>query len=88
MTHDLAAHRKCIERGQLNWLAFTARRKARLKQLERQGGGAEKIAENILEDLLTNVLDWPLEDINYQIKHYIFNFIWIRGSNLYRISFL
>lgn len=33
------------------------------------GEASEKVAENILEDLFTTVLDWPLADFNNQEKH-------------------
>jgi hypothetical protein len=38
-------------------------------QQERYGAAAEKVAENILEDLFTLVLDWPLSDINNQVGY-------------------
>lgn len=62
----LAAYRHCTERIRDRWPAFRTTRRARL----RQGlfdAPVEKIAENIVEDLLTRVLDWPLEDVNLQI---------------------
>ena len=33
----------------------------------RHGGETEKVAETILEDLLTGVLDWSKGDLTYQI---------------------
>ncbi len=44
-----------------NWAGFLARREARLAQQQRYGQAAEMVAEGILTDLSTNVLDWPLE---------------------------
>jgi hypothetical protein len=38
-------------------------------QQERHGIAAEKVAENILEDLFTIVLDWSLSDINNQVGY-------------------
>jgi len=38
----------------------------RLKQQERHGNASEKVAENIIEDLFTEVLDWDIADLNHQ----------------------
>ncbi len=51
-----------------NWAGFLARRGARLAQQQRYGQAAEKVAEDILTDLFTNLLDWPLESMNYQVE--------------------
>lgn len=64
----LAAYRRCIERLTKTWPAFLSRRSERLRQ-GLFGAPAEKVAENILEDLFTGVLDWPLSDVNLQIGH-------------------
>ncbi|TVS88078.1 hypothetical protein [Mycobacterium helveticum] len=64
---SLAAYRKCAERARAAWPAFAAERRRRL----RQGGGGqpvEKVAENILENLFTTVLDWPIENIRPQVE--------------------
>lgn len=66
---ELASYRHCVERIRANWPAFAERRKARLAQQERHGGAAEKVAESILEDLFTAVLDWSLSDLNNQIGY-------------------
>jgi hypothetical protein len=66
---ELASYRNCVERIQANWPAFAERRKARLAQQERHGSAAEKVAESILEDLFTSVLDWTLSDLNNQIGY-------------------
>ncbi|WP_343710782.1 hypothetical protein, partial [Mycobacterium sp.] len=63
----LAAYRKCAERVRAAWPAFAAERRRRLQQ----GGGGqpvEKIAENILENLFTTVLDWPIENVRPQVE--------------------
>jgi hypothetical protein len=63
---QLASYRHCVDRIEGNWAAFSARRRQRL----RQGlfdGPVEKVAENILEDLFTMVLDWSLADVNLQV---------------------
>jgi hypothetical protein len=69
MVEDLASYRHCVERIHLNWAMFLEKRKERLKQQERPGIFPEKVAENILEDLFTQVLDWSLSDINYQVGY-------------------
>lgn len=40
----------------------------RLTQRRRYGAAAEKVAEAILEDLFTSVLDWELADLNKQVR--------------------
>ena len=62
----LASYRKCVERIQANWHVFVERRTQRLGQALFDAP-VEKIAENILEDLFTGVLDWQLSDVNLQI---------------------
>jgi hypothetical protein len=62
----LASYRRCVERITAAWPAFVIQRSERL----RQGlfdAPVEKIAENILEDLFTEVLDWDLSDVNLQV---------------------
>jgi hypothetical protein len=62
----LASYRRCTGRIETAWPMFAARRRQRL----RQGlfdAPVEKVAENIVEDLLTTVLDWSLDDVNLQI---------------------
>ena len=66
---NLASYRRCIERIQQNWPRFLQKRQERLVQQERHGHAAEKVAEDILEDLFTEVLDWTLGDLNHQIMH-------------------
>jgi hypothetical protein len=63
---QLASYRHCVERIDANWPAFAARRRQHL----RQGlfdSPVEKVAEDILEDLFTMVLDWSLDDVNLQV---------------------
>jgi hypothetical protein len=69
MVTELASYRRCLERIQTNWPAFLEKRKERLKQQERHGVAAERVAENILEDLFTTVLDWTVSDINNQVGY-------------------
>jgi len=63
----LASFKRCKERICANWSAFQKKRQERLKQQERHGVASEKVAENILEDLFTEVLDWRLSDLNNQL---------------------
>ena len=63
----LASHQRAVARIQDTWPAFQAKRAARLKQDGRYGAAVEKVAEGILEDLFTQVLDWPLHEINAQV---------------------
>jgi hypothetical protein len=60
---QLASYRHCIERIGERWASF---REARADRL-RHGGETEKVAEAILEDLLSEVLDWSKGDITYQV---------------------
>ena len=66
---SLAAYRRCCDRVSANWPAFLARREQRLAQQQRFGTAAEKVAENILEDLFTIVLDWSLTELNNQVDY-------------------
>ncbi len=66
---DLASHRRCTERIRDAWPDFLSKREQRLEQQQRFGEACEKVAENILEDLFTAVLDWSLTDFNNQLGH-------------------
>jgi hypothetical protein len=68
MIEDLASYRHAVERIHSNWPTFSQKRSERLIQQQRYGT-VEKVAENILEDLLTLVLDWSLSDINNQVGY-------------------
>lgn len=65
----LASYRRCQDRMAAAWAEFQAKRLERLVQQERFGVAAEKVAENILEDLFTLVLDWRLSDVNNQVAY-------------------
>ena len=65
----LASHRHCLDRLCAQWPAFLGRRTARLAEGERHGKVAERVTENILEDLFTNVLDWTLADVSHQVGY-------------------
>ena len=63
---QLASYRRCVRRIERVWPDFAQRRRQRL----RQGlfdAPVEKVAENIVEDLFTTVLDWSLDDVNLQV---------------------
>lgn len=64
---QLSGYKKCVERIQSRWSDFRAKREERLRQDHRNGRPAEKVAESIIEDLFTEVLDWPLSGLNYQV---------------------
>lgn len=64
---DLASYRHCIDRIGAGWPTFAAKRRDRLAQQERHGAAAEKVAEDIVADLFTDVLDWTVADLNQQI---------------------
>jgi len=49
------------------WPAFRARRVERLAEGRRYAGAPEKVAENIIEDVLTGVVGWALSDLNHQV---------------------
>ena len=66
---ELASYRHCVQRIRENWPNFLAQREERLVQQQRHGVASEKVAENILEDLFTIVLDWSLSDLNNQVGY-------------------
>ncbi|MDE3022429.1 MAG: hypothetical protein KGI54_11290 [Pseudomonadota bacterium] len=67
MFKELATYQRIVRRIESNWDPFLRKRNERLTQQERHGVAAEKVAENIIEDLLTMVLDWSLSDLNNQV---------------------
>ena len=72
MTDDLtalASYRHTIDRIRERWSDFLARRSERLRQHGRFGGAAEKVAEDIVQDLFTEVLDWSIGDLNNQVDY-------------------
>jgi hypothetical protein len=66
---NLAAYRHCFERIRLAWPGFLKKRTALLEPHPLLGNTPEKITEDILRDLFTNVLDWPTESFNLQVEH-------------------
>lgn len=69
VVESLAVYRKCQERIAGAWPGFLAKRDERLAQQRRFGAAAEKVAENVLEDLFTMVLDWRLSEVNNQVGY-------------------
>src|SRR6266404_3239068 len=69
MVEHLVSYQHCVKRIRENWSTFVTNRLERLKQQERHGVAAEKVAENILEDLFTTVLDWSVGDLNNQVEY-------------------
>ncbi len=65
----LASQQKCEDRIQTKWNPFQAKRRQCLEQGNRFGTAAEKITIALLEDLLTEVLDWSLADLNHEIEY-------------------
>lgn len=69
MIESLASYQHCVARIAENWSAFQDQRRKRLVQQQRHGIAAERVAENILEDLFTQVLDWSISDVNNQVGY-------------------
>jgi len=66
---SLASYGRCCDRLAAAWPDFLSKREERLAQQARFGTAAEKVAENILEDLFTMVLDWRLSELNNQVDY-------------------
>lgn len=66
---NLSSYKHAIARIRENWATFQEKRSDRLAQQSRYGVAAEKVAENIVEDLFTEVLDWSVKDLNNQIGY-------------------
>jgi hypothetical protein len=69
MSVKLASYQRCVERIRCAWPSFQHTRSQWLQQHVRHGSVAEKVAENILQDLFTQVLDWSVADLNHQIDY-------------------
>jgi hypothetical protein len=63
----LASFRTWSSNAAIAWPVFQARRRERLAEGHCYAGAPEKVAENIVEDLLTAVLSWPPSDLNHQV---------------------
>lgn len=66
---ELVSYRTCIQRIREKWPRFVQQRQERLAQQQRHGTASEKVAENILEDVFTIVLDWSVADLNNQLDY-------------------
>jgi hypothetical protein len=66
---SLATYQHAVARIAARWPSFLEKRDARLEQQRRHGVAAEKVAENIVEDLFTEVLDWTVADLNNQVGY-------------------
>lgn len=66
---ELARQRRCVEHIRASWPVFLADRKARLRSHGVSQTPAEKVAENILCDLFTKVLDWATDQVRLQENH-------------------
>lgn len=65
----LSSYHHWISRIETAWPRFQARRLERLAEGRRYGGASEKVAEDIVGDLLTEVLGWAISDLNHQVKY-------------------
>jgi hypothetical protein len=63
---ELARERRCIERIRSSWPAFLVSRQAHLQSHGTGQTPSEKVAENILCELFTKVLDWTTEQVRLQ----------------------
>lgn len=63
----LASERHCVERIRNKWPEFLAKRAQYMEQHRRLDGAYEKVTESILVALFTEVFDWPLGNVNYQM---------------------
>jgi hypothetical protein len=63
---DLARQQRCVEQVRARWPAFLQARQAHLGSHSVGQAPAEKVAENILCDLFTQVLDWTTEQVRLQ----------------------
>ena len=66
---DLASFRKFRSRLPQSWPEFQRQRHERMRQQERNGVAAEKVAEDILQDFFTLALDWTIGDLNHQVQY-------------------
>lgn len=69
MNDHLASRDRCVARIRESWASFVAQRHQRLAEQDRLGQAAEKVAEIIVEDLFTMVLDWLRSDLNHQVDY-------------------
>lgn len=63
---ELAHQRLCVARMRERWPEFGQARRRHLAAPGSDRAPAEKVAENILHDLFTTVLDWTTEQVRFQ----------------------
>jgi hypothetical protein len=63
---ELARQRRCVDQVRAQWPAFLTSRQAHLQSHGVGQTPSEKIAENILCDLFTRVLDWSTDQVRLQ----------------------
>jgi len=63
---DLACQQRCVGQIRARWPAFLQARQAHLRSHSVGQAPTEKVAENILCDLFTQVLDWTTEQARLQ----------------------
>ena len=63
---EMARQRRCVEQVRERWPGFLAARQAHLRSHAVGQTPSEKVAENILCDLFTQVLDWSTEQVRLQ----------------------
>jgi hypothetical protein len=63
---ELARQRRCVEQIGASWPGFLTARQAHLRAHAVGQDPSEKVAENILCDLFTGVLDWGTEQVRLQ----------------------
>jgi len=63
---ELGRQRRCVEQIRARWPGFLAARQAHLRSHAVGQTPSEKVAENILCDLFTAVLDWSTEQVRLQ----------------------
>lgn len=68
MVTELASFKHCLGRIHSTWASFRDKRARRLKQENRVKQAVEKVAEDIVQDLFTEVLDWDIADLNNQLE--------------------
>ena len=66
---SLACYQRCCDRVTAAWPAFLGKRQDRLAQQRCCGTAAETVAENIVEDLFTTVLNWSPGEVTSQIGY-------------------
>lgn len=63
---ELARQRRCVEQIRARWPGFLTARQAHLRSHAVGQTPSEKVAENILCDLFTGVLDWNTDQVRLQ----------------------